>query len=85
MKSVKTTIQKHQRTKPFVALKVSDKVVKFISVWEISKIIVNKEKLEITVLLASGDKDTVRFRSLEDLEKALASLYTNYGGVFLAP
>jgi len=85
MKSVKAVIQKHQRTKPFVALKVSDKVVKFISVWEISKIIINKEKLEITVLLASGDKDTVRFRSLSALETALTSLYANYGGVFLAP
>jgi hypothetical protein len=76
---------KQAKAKPFVALKVSDKVVKLISVWEISKIIVNKERLEITVLLTSGDKDIIKFRSLSALESALVSLYTVYGGVFLAP
>jgi hypothetical protein len=49
----------------FLTLKVSNDVIKLVSVREISKIIVNKSLLEITVLLVSGDKDTVKFQSLE--------------------
>jgi len=73
------------RSKPFVAIRVAPNVIKFISVFEISKIIINKDRLELIVLLTTGDKDVVKFSSLEDLEGAFQRLYTAYAGVFLAP
>ena len=41
--------------------------------------------LELIVFLTTGDKDVVKFFSLEDLEGAFQRLYTAYAGVFLAP
>jgi hypothetical protein len=82
---MKTTKKVSGNGRYFLTLKVSDDVIKFVSVREISKIIVNKSRLEITVLLVSGDKDTVRFQSLEDLERAFSRIYTLYSSVFLAP
>ena len=69
--------------KPFITLKTASNVIKFISVFEISKIIINKERLEITVLLTSGDKDTVRFSSLEALEEVYRKLFMVYSSVFV--
>ena len=82
---MKTTKKVSGNGRYFLALKVSNDVIKFVSVREISKIIVNKSRLEITVLLVSGDKDTVKFQSLEDLERAFSRIYTLYSSVFLAP
>jgi hypothetical protein len=72
-----------KRAKPFITLKISDDVIKFISVREISKIIVNKSRKELIFLLVSGDKDVVKFRRVEDLEDAYAKIYTVYSNVFV--
>jgi len=82
---MQSQVKKVQKSKPFIALKTASDIIKFISVFEISKIVINKSKLEITVLLASGDKDVVKFSSLEDLERAFNRLYHAYTSVFLAP
>ncbi len=80
------TIGPSQRSaKPFIALKTAEGIIKFIAVREILKIVANRERLELTVLLTSGDKDVVKFRSWEDLEDAIARIYSAYASVFLAP
>ena len=56
----KATAKAKVVAKPFITLKTASNVIKFISVFEISKIIINKERLEITVLLTSGDKEERR-------------------------
>jgi len=80
-------IQKQQqlKSKPFIALEPRVGIVKFVSIFEVSKIVINKERLEITVLYSNGDKDIVKFRSLEGLEDALKRIYSVYASVFLKP
>ncbi len=80
-----SSVKQVLRSKPFIALKTSSDVIKFISVFEVSKIVINKSRLEIDVLLVNGDVDSVRFNSPEELEDAFKRLYTAFGGVFLAP
>ena len=77
------TLTKQRLAKPFITLKTTSNVIKFISIFEISKIVINKERLEITVLLTSGDKDTVRFSSLEELEEVYRKLFMAYASVFV--
>jgi len=70
-------------SKPFICVKPRAGIIKFISVFEVSKIIINKEKLEITVLLSSGDKEVVKYSDAESLESAFKRLFAEYSRVFL--
>jgi len=74
------------KSKPFIALQPNDSIIKFVSIWEIAKIVVNRNRLEITILYVSkDDKDIVKFRTLEDLENAIARICQAYSSVFLKP
>ena len=74
---------KRSSSKPFICVRPRVGVIKFISVFEVSKIIINKEKLEITVLLVSGDKEVVKYSDAESLESAFKRLFAEYSRVFL--
>jgi len=65
---MKTTKKVSGNARYFLALKVSNDVRKFVSVRESSKIIVNKSRLEITVLLV------IRIRLSFSLWKTLSEL-----------
>ena len=69
--------------KPFITLRTSLGVIKMVSIFEISKIIINKERLEIIVLFQNGDKDTVKFPTLEELEDVYKKLFISYSSVFV--
>ncbi len=81
--TVKLLPKQKLSSKPFITLKTSSNVIKMVSVLEISKIIINKERLEVVVLFQNGDKDTVKFSTLEELEEVYKKLFMSYCSVFV--
>ncbi len=80
--TVKLPPKQKLSSKPFITLKTSPNVIKMVSVLEISKIIINKERLEV-VLFQNGDKDIVKFSTLEELEEVYKKLFMSYCSVFV--
>ena len=71
------------KSKPFLGLETRKGIVNSISIFEVSKIIFNRDRLEVTVLYTSGDKDVVKFSSPEAFENAMSRFYAVYSSVFL--